>query len=38
MYQKGADQHQFSTLEERINEYPWVDTWKIRILFQEETL
>ena len=37
-YQKGSDLPIFSTLEERTEEAPWGDTWKILILGQEQCL
>ena len=37
-YQKGSDPYKFSTLEERTKEAPWVDTRKIRVLGQYESL
>ena len=37
-YQKGADQPRFATLEERIKEASWGDTFNNRILGQEDTL
>ena len=35
---KGSDPPRFVTLEENTKEFPWVDTCKIRYLFQDESL
>ena len=37
-YQKGPDPPIFATLEERTKEALWGDTWKTRILGQDESL
>ena len=37
-YHQGSDLQQFITMENQIKEAPWGDTWKIRIMEQEETL
>ena len=37
-YQKGSDTNRFVTLEERTKEAYWGDTYKIRILGQNESL
>ena len=38
IYQKGSYKHTFNTIEERTKETPWGDTWRIRILGQDESL
>ena len=37
-YQKVSDPPRFATLEESTKESPWGDTWKIRILVQDNIL